>query len=350
MKYYLSVLTMLSNDARFLREFLEYYLLIGVEHFYLYDHRSSDYTDQILQPYIVNGLVTYTYVDEVIDGKNIDQFLTIHYTKGVEQARDETKWLAIVDSDEFIVPKKHSSLSKLLQSYEQYGGLAVNWQMFGTSGVLEIPAHKTMAQLLTRKAPLDYSMNQHVKVIVQPSKVRAIDKLHQATYYDDNYTVDSNRVMISGPFNSKVPIDLVQINHYFCRDLKFFQETKLPRRKAYGTPVEAVMRWEQEMNRVFDYSIQRFVPLLLKRLNLHLVPSCYHWKWYLLRYPDLSRNGVTTEEQALEHWLTFGIREHRDPSFPWKSYLQRNPDLRKKSPEEALKHWVDRGYNEKRKV
>ena len=33
--------------------------------------------------------------------------------------------------------------------------------------------------------------------------------------------------------------------------------------------------------------------------------------WELLRYPDLRKNGVFTEQQAIQHWNKYGKQEGR---------------------------------------
>ena len=42
---------------------------------------------------------------------------------------------AFIDADEFLVPMDGTpDLPTLLRDYERYGGLAVNWRMFGSNG------------------------------------------------------------------------------------------------------------------------------------------------------------------------------------------------------------------------
>lgn len=58
----------------------------------------------------------------------------------------------------------------------------------------------------------------------------------------------------------------------------------------------------------------------------------FDWKYYLDTYPDLRANGVHTEQQAIQHFNTFGRKEGRvsinNPYFDWKNYLETYPDLR----------------------
>ena len=60
-KYFMSIACIIKNEGPYLREWLEYHKLIGVEHFYVYDNESSDNTKEVLQPYIDAGDVTYIY-------------------------------------------------------------------------------------------------------------------------------------------------------------------------------------------------------------------------------------------------------------------------------------------------
>lgn len=52
----LSACTMVFNEGTFIEEWLSYHLLIGVDHFYIYDDGSTDHTHELLQPYIKQGM------------------------------------------------------------------------------------------------------------------------------------------------------------------------------------------------------------------------------------------------------------------------------------------------------
>ena len=49
-KNYLALVAIFSNDGRFLKEWIEFYLIQGVEHFYLYNHLSQDNFKEVLKP------------------------------------------------------------------------------------------------------------------------------------------------------------------------------------------------------------------------------------------------------------------------------------------------------------
>ena len=50
--YKLSVVAIMKNEGPYLREWIEYHKLVGVEKFYLYNNGSTDDTVEILSPYV----------------------------------------------------------------------------------------------------------------------------------------------------------------------------------------------------------------------------------------------------------------------------------------------------------
>ncbi|MFZ1054241.1 MAG: glycosyltransferase family 92 protein, partial [Opitutaceae bacterium] len=48
----------LRNEGRYLREWIEFHKLAGVEHFYLYDQGSSDGTRRVAAEYAARGEAT----------------------------------------------------------------------------------------------------------------------------------------------------------------------------------------------------------------------------------------------------------------------------------------------------
>ena len=60
-KYELAIVAILKNEAPYIKEWIDYHLLAGVDHFYLYDNESEDNLKEILQPYIDINIVDYEF-------------------------------------------------------------------------------------------------------------------------------------------------------------------------------------------------------------------------------------------------------------------------------------------------
>ena len=77
----------------------------------------------------------------------------------------------------------------------------------------------------------------------------------------------------------------------------------------------------------------------------------FDWKFYLDMYPDLRKNGIHTEQHAIQHWNTYGKQECRFHCFNWTYYLDIYPDLRQNgvhTEQQAIQHWNTYGKQEDR--
>lgn len=135
-KYKCSLCLIFKDEGHDLKEWLDYHILLGVDHFYLYNNFSSDNYKEILEPYINDGIVTLTeYPHRYAQIKA--------YSECYNLVKDETEWLGFIDADEYINLQRHDSISSFLDEFKLYPVLYLNWLMFGTSGHL----HEDYSQL-----------------------------------------------------------------------------------------------------------------------------------------------------------------------------------------------------------
>lgn len=128
--YKFSICAIFRNEGVFLKEWIEFHLLIGVEHFYLYNNFSEDNYLEILQPYIESGVVTLT--DWPIEGGQLQAYIDCF-----KKHKEHTDWIAYIDLDEFICLKKETDIKTWIRPYRNYPTVYINWKMFGISGVME---------------------------------------------------------------------------------------------------------------------------------------------------------------------------------------------------------------------
>ena len=222
------------DEARFLKEWIEYHRLIGVERFYLTNHLSVDNYLEVLQPYIDQGIV-----DLREERSDTDLFLSWNkiqlnsYSIALTKARDEAKWVIVIDTDEFVVPKGQP-LSTILKNSEKFGGIAINWQIFGTSYVEKIPEGKLLIETLLLKAPKEFHENHYYKLIVQPKHVGKFMTPHYCRFNPPYSGCDMGGNGLNGNMSPKIHTDLIQINHYWTRDEDFYVNVKVARKKRMG--------------------------------------------------------------------------------------------------------------------
>lgn len=94
----LAVVTILKNEGPYLKEWLDYHLLAGVDHFYLYDNESTDNQTEVVKPYVEAGLVDYFSMP----GESM-QFAA--YNDAIKRFKFHCRYMAFIDADEFVYPK-----------------------------------------------------------------------------------------------------------------------------------------------------------------------------------------------------------------------------------------------------
>lgn len=265
---YLCACAIFQDEAPYLKEWIEYHRLVGVEHFYLYNNNSKDNYAEVLRPYIRKNIVSLIHWPSppTIDWT---PYQVDAYNHCIAKVKNKTRWLAVIDIDEFIVPVTCDSLSALLKNYEGAGGLQIFWQFFGTSGVYEIPKNKTLIESLVMKAPKDDGINYNFKTICQPAVVSKF-WVHGAEYHHPWFGLFPHGTR--GGAHQPINVDIVRIQHYWTRDEKYFREKKIPRRErllertTYSE--ESIQSFIQGFNQEVDESALRFVPALRKRLGI----------------------------------------------------------------------------------
>ncbi len=246
-KKYLSLTAIFKNEADYIVEWLEYYILMGVEHFYLYDNGSDDASQKLLQPYIDKNIVTL----HVVPGFKMQMRA---YWDALERYTGDTEWMIFCDLDEFLLPKKHHSLLSLVRSYHNYDQLLFRWRNFGDSGHISTPAGLTIENFLYRDAD-----NVHLKPILKLDSVLYFFNMHIAMTEGISYTL---------------PYEEAQCNHYVVRSYEEFLTRKAMRnRENPGTTCRGNVGYEinffhhHNTNTVFDDGILKYLPSLKRVLG-----------------------------------------------------------------------------------
>lgn len=269
--YQLSILAIFQNEERFLKEWIDFHRALGVEHFYLFNNLSSDDYLKVLQPYRDAGIVElhdWPYASKPGNEPDWTRIQSAAYRTGLAHALGQTKWLAILDTDEFLFPTHASNLIEWLSSYGECSGILVNWQVFGTSHVKRIPSDSFLIENLLLQAPENERMNTYCKSIIRPETVKYCNDPHTVVYYPWSYSVDPDKRIFRWKFHEfhSVKIDKIRINHYWSRDEDFLYKEKLARYEKWG--MESLKKCCLDRNRLANQipntEILRFMPLLYR--------------------------------------------------------------------------------------
>jgi hypothetical protein len=76
------------------------------------------------------------------------------------------------------------NINDFMRGYDQYGGLALNWVVFGSSGHKQRP-HGGVLVNYRQCLPLQQEQNQHVKVIANTAHLMTVGDDPHRVYYND---------------------------------------------------------------------------------------------------------------------------------------------------------------------
>ena len=139
-KYEISICAIFKNEKKYLKEWIEYHLLIGIDHFYLYNNNSSDFPLNTLASYIKKGIVTViSWPDELHSSEKDNPMWALStqisaYENAIQvRARGETEWLILMDINEFLVANENCSLKDMLKKHSGSSGIALHQDCFDAS-------------------------------------------------------------------------------------------------------------------------------------------------------------------------------------------------------------------------
>jgi len=178
-KYTLSICAVLRNEAKYVKEWIEFHRLIGVDHFYLYNNNSTDRLHRTLSPYLRKGLVTlidWPDIWEPIEEELLSFWALSTQIPAYENAikytaYKETKWLALLTTDEFLLPVETYSMKELLAKCDKAPGVLLESDVFDASNIEFSFSKKLMIETTElTKAPKSNPHGTIAPYIVKPEK------------------------------------------------------------------------------------------------------------------------------------------------------------------------------------
>lgn len=237
--HYLSVVVIAKNEGEYFKEWLDWHIAHGVEKFYVYDNESTDSTKTLLEPYIKKGIVDYIYFPGY-------RRQLAAYDDCLKKHRFDTRWLAVIDMDEFIVPVKYKTIPEYLKELEEFPVVEINWLCYGSSGDKTRRAGGVMERFKRHSLP-DHPLNKHVKSIFDPRRVYGMIGCHEVARINGK-AVDSNGNRVRISWRDREPLhERIKINHYAVRSYEEFIE-----KKGRGRASGPVRQLEDEYFRQFD--------------------------------------------------------------------------------------------------
>lgn len=206
----LSVVAIMKNEGDYLKEWLDFHILNGVQKFYLYDNESTDDTKDVLKPYITKGIVDYTYWPGLAQQM-------VAYKDAVNKHSDESRWMAFIDLDEFVFSLKYDNLVEYLKTLPPFGALVVGWMIYGSANQKE----KKLGLVIERfKMHADKTWG--VKSIFNPRMILDMNNPHTSEVAGFTIDENGNKLGFIDQTNNPPSCDIIRCNHYVTKSFDEF--------------------------------------------------------------------------------------------------------------------------------
>ena len=262
-RYELAAVLIIKDEAIYIKEWLDYHLLVGVEHFFIYDNESSDDLRQVLRPYIERGVVTC----HSIEGRCAQ---CAAYGDAIRRYRFECRYLVCIDVDEFINLRGNESIIDLVDEMfardDQVAGFAMHMVNFGSNGLKAAEYDKGVLERFTRRAPIEHTHNRYIKTIVDPRRVKFYPGPHNANYFADGKAIDENGWVCPDAGHEPITANRIAVNHYGIKSVEEYKR-RIARGDAFffDNPRSMERFREFDLNDEFDDSILKSQQRLQKR-------------------------------------------------------------------------------------
>lgn len=266
---YLSVHSCLGYDSEYLREWIEFHRLVGVERFFLYNNGDRDAQRALLEPYVDDGIV----VLHEFPGLPVQVRAFEHC---VQNHRADSRWIAFIDTDEFLFSPTDRPLAQVLAEYEEWPAIGVCRAFYGPSGhVTKPPGLVTESYLRRIASPTPRGGALAAKAIIDPQRTTRAVNPHLfehsgGPYPGGPYVDEAGRTIEVGAVESPV-MEKLRINHYWTRSEEECRLKYSRLRADTGEPylssrsVEGMLALEKAYG-VQDDTILPHVPALRQRL------------------------------------------------------------------------------------
>ena len=211
----LALVTIAKNESKYIREWVVYHKVIGVDRIYLYDNESTDGMIDLIKPFIDEGFVIVT---KIIGQK---QQLNAN-NDAIRRFGKYCKYMAFIDLDEMIMPLDKSKslvdiINHIIALNPNAGGIAVNWCMFGSSNHEKKPNGLVCENFLWRAKLPGGKGTECIKTIAIPECVKKYKQPHYPIYKKGFFNINTFGIIVPEWYSKIENYHLLKINHYFTK-------------------------------------------------------------------------------------------------------------------------------------
>ncbi|WP_286144695.1 glycosyltransferase family 2 protein [Bacteroides caecimuris] len=230
--YYSSVVLLIKDENKYLKEWIDWYVSLGFDHIFIYDNGTKEDVNDIIQVFdddVKNKIMVISWKDKY---NNIQQDAYNHF---LENGGKQCRWCLFADSDEFLrFNNDTENVNAFLKNYENYTEVWGYLEEYNANGQ-EIYEDKPVRERFTQKFD-EYEL-YYWKNFIQVNRIDCFQR-HYA-YYNE----DKGRCYRNEKYNK----DLFVIEHYYTKSWEEWKEKIITRGAC--DPL-----YKRKLNEFFNYN------------------------------------------------------------------------------------------------
>jgi hypothetical protein len=193
MKKTCCIVTIIRYDHSYLKEFIDYHTMIGVSKFIIYNNGiriKGEYPNCMIIDY--PNCVIIDFPGDVMKRTAYSHF-TINLLDTIEE-----DWVLFIDSNEFLVPKKHITIQKIIEEYGELKSIGIVKKIFSTNGHINKPDHESYLNYTLSKTSTEIQTIVHKDILKK--------NIHKKMFDDLNNILNTAKIIDD--------TEIICINHY----------------------------------------------------------------------------------------------------------------------------------------
>jgi hypothetical protein len=222
-RHEVAIAAIVRDEERHIGEWARFHALARVRAFLIYDDGSTDATVPVLRAVLRERLTVVPWRQRLsVPGAGWEiHNQVLAYAHAAGNFGGAFRWMAFIDADEFLVPKRAASVPDALAHLGGCANLSLPWHMFGHCGHDEPPAGGIVANYTGRAAdPMsDRRGLRAFKAIVDPCRLTAV-RVHAMETEGDTRSCNDrgdSATLRGREARGFYSADHLQLNHYYAR-------------------------------------------------------------------------------------------------------------------------------------
>lgn len=248
-KYFAAIQTIAKCEERYLKEWIDYHLDLGIDHIFIYDNNDDEGLKDFLSKTLTAENLNRIEIIPWHEPMDFQQYLAVKDC--ISKNKHNIKWLLTIDVDEFLTLEM--PLKDFLNEFSYSSQIYLSWESFNANGHLKYENKPVLERFTETFKCHDYGQG---KVFFRPTRLKEWG-IHSAELLKGK-TVNVMHKEIVAPRSYDNIYKKAWIKHYFTKSLEEWN-LKIKRGccdNLYPRKYEEFFKANPNMKQHYDFNAQ----------------------------------------------------------------------------------------------